>query len=245
MKKRLIAILVFACGFGSLSAQEESLKPLEGDWGILLNINGLINNIQINNNTSPYNTSVITGKYYLTDSKVLRLDIGPRISSVKTMREDSVGANLVGVDSTTTNTSLYLAAGIEKHFKGTKRLDPYIVGQVGLGFIGKTKVDTEIRDVSSIGTETTTITYEQDGGFSLGIMGTAGFNYFLAKNFALGAEYSVGYNFLKQGGNFSEITQVNPISGGITSEVKKGKDQTNKNTFEVEGAARLLISFYF
>ena len=161
------------------------------------------------------------------------------------MSEDSVGASLVGIDSTTTSSSLYLAVGLEKHFKGTKRLDPYIAGQVALGFIGKTKRDIEQREVTTAGTERTTVTYQQDGGFAIGLVGTAGFNYFLAKNFALGAEYSLGYNYLKQGGNYSEITQVTPISGGSTSDVEKGKLQTNSNTFNVDGTARIVLSYYF
>lgn len=245
MKKYLFAGILFAVTIISAKAQEETLKPQEGNWGLQLNVNGLIDNFKLTNSESSYNTSLITGKYFLSESKVIRIDFGPSISSVKTMTEDSVGASLVGIDSTITNSSLYLAIGLEKHFKGSKRLDPYIVGQMSFGFIGKTKVDAEQREVTASGTDRTTITYEKDGGFAFGIVGTAGFNYFLAKNFALGAEYSLGYSYLKQGGNFSEITQVKPISGGITSDVVKGKSQTNSNTFNVDGTARIILSYYF
>lgn len=248
MKKQLIALTLFGASFFNVSAQEETLKPIEGDWGVLLNLNGLIDDIRLSNVSTPYsenNASLITGKYYLSSEKAIRFDFGPSISSVKEMEEDSVGASLVGSERTTTNSSLYLAMGLEKHFKGTKRLDPYIAGQVALGFIGKTKIDTELKDVSSIGTETTTIIREEDGGFAFGLVGTAGFNYFIAKNFAFGAEYSISYNYIKEGGNFSEITQLNPISGGSSSTVEKGKIQTNSNTFNVDGNARILLSYYF
>lgn len=245
MRKQLITLVLLGTTFFTVSAQEVTLKPIEGDFGIMLNVNGLINNLRLSNINSPINTSLITGKYYLSTEKAIRVDFGPSISSIKTMSEDSVGASLVGIDSTTTSSSLYLAVGLEKHFKGTKRLDPYIAGQVALGFIGKTKRDIEQREVTTAGTERTTVTYQQDGGFAIGLVGTAGFNYFLAKNFALGAEYSLGYNYLKQGGNYSEITQVTPISGGSTSDVEKGKLQTNSNTFNVDGTARIVLSYYF
>lgn len=245
MKKQLIALALIGTSFFTVSAQEETLKPTEGDWGILLNLNGLIDNIRLTNPTSSYNTSLITGKYYLSSDKALRFDFGPSISSVKRMSEDSINGNLVGKDTTTTNSSLFLAFGLEKHLKGTKRLDPYIAGQISLGFIGKTKEDIEQRETSTIGTERTTITYQNDGGFGIGLVGTAGFNYFIAKNFAFGAEYSLSYNYLKVGGNSSTITQVTPISGGVTSNVEKGKRQVNTNTFNVDGTARILVSYYF
>ncbi len=245
MRKQLIAIALLGTAFFTVTAQEESLKPVEGDFGIMLNVNGLIDNLRLSNVTSPINTSLITGKYYLSAEKAIRIDFGPSISSIKTMTEDSVGASLVGIDSTTSKSSLYLAVGIEKHFKGTKRLDPYIAGQVAIGFIGKTKRDIKQREETTAGTERTTVTYQQDGGFAIGLVGTAGFNYFLAKNFAFGAEYSLGYNYLKQGGNYSEVTQVTPLSGGSTSDVEKGKLQTNSNTFNVDGTARIVLSYYF
>jgi hypothetical protein len=246
MKKVAFILLALIVSTSTLRAQEEeTFKPVEGDWGILLNINGLIDNINLSNTTSPINTTVITGKYYLSDTKVLRVDFGPSIRSFKESKEDSIGNSLRGIDSTYKKSSFYLAVGMEKHFTGTKRLDPYIAGQIGLGFIGKTKREQEIREVSSIGTDLTTITYEKDGGFAIGLTATAGFNYFVAKNFALGAEYSFGYNFQKEGGNFSLVEQVNPISGSPSSDVQKGKSQVNTNSFVAEGNARILLSYYF
>jgi hypothetical protein len=246
MKKVAFVLFALMVSIPMLRAQEEeTFKPVEGDWGILLNINGLINNIKLSNTTSPINTSLITGKYYLSDTKVLRVDFGPSIKTVKNSREDSIGANLRGIDSTYKKSSIYLAMGLEKHFSGTKRLDPYIAGQIGLGFIGKTKIEQETREVSSLGTDRETITYERDGGFALGLIATAGFNYFVAKNFALGAEYSFGYNYLKDGGNFSRVTRTEPISGSPSSIVEKGKNQVNTNSFVAEGNARILLSYYF
>lgn len=246
MRKIVVALFAILVSLPVLQAQEEeTLKPVDGNWGVLLNLNGLIDNIRLSNASSPINTSLVTGKYYLSTSKVLRVDLGPSIQSKKSFREDSIGSSLRAIDSTYKKSSLYLAVGLEKHFSGTKRLDPYIGGQIGIGLIGKTKIEEEIRTVSSAGTDRETITFEQDGGFAMGLNAIAGFNYFVAKNFALGAEYTLGYNFLKDGGNFSRVTQVNPISGSASSDVEKGKSQVNTNSFVVEGNARILISYYF
>src|SRR5690606_20853388 len=109
----------------------------------------------------------------------------------------------------------------------------------------KTKIEVEERMVQSAGTDKTTTTITRDGGFSFGIIGLVGFNYFVAKNFAFGAEYSLSYNYLGLGGNYSEVTRVEPLSGSTSSTVVKGKDMTKTNTFDADGTARILLSYYF
>lgn len=247
MKKILlfIALIIMVSGVATAQKTDERLKPTAGDWGFLINVDGLIDQIQFSSLKSPIQSSLLSVKYYKTNDLALRFDIGPKFISNTTKRADSIASNYFERDSTFSNFSLYLAGGVEKHFTTSKRLDPYLGASLGLGFIGKTKITEEERLIQPNGTEKTTVEYKRDGGFALGVFGTAGFNYFLAKNFALGAEYSVGYSFIKNGGNFSEITQIDPINGSNSTTVIKGKSQTNQNDFSVEGNTRILISYYF
>ena len=86
----------------------------------------------------------------------------------------------------------FIRPGIEKHFKGTDRLSPYIGMEFIVGFQTSTIV-SEITDGENKFKNPST-----SDGFSLGIGGLAGFDYYIARNLFLGLELNYSLTYFNQ-----------------------------------------------
>jgi len=106
----------------------------------------------------------------------------------------------------TSSMTLSLRPGYEKHFAGTDRLSPYW-GVEALFSLTTTKVETDnisTADVTFTNNSTaisapytiytTTRKGGSDAGTTLGINLLAGFDYYIAKNLSLGAEFGFGFS---------------------------------------------------
>lgn len=231
-------------------AQEDTLKGQKGDWGLSINISGLINNITIQNPKDGNGNFMIFGRKYLKDDVALRMGFNVAVDNQKWKNEDSIiipsgNTALRTIDSTMSRFDFSVFVGYEKHFGKTKRLDPYFAGDITIGRIGNTKIqaDTDIKDVT--GTDKTQHIIQYDGGFYFGLGAVAGFNYFIAPKFSLGAEFGYSYNFFKSGGDFNESVVNTPVSGAQSSTFSRGVREQSLNNINVRSSAAIMLSYFF
>lgn len=144
-----------------------------------------------------------------------------------------------------------LAPGIERHFKGTRRLDPYVGATLSLAFVGKQRtkgIDDFVDDDGSFEKiETNSLA---PGGFGLGLDGFIGFNYYVAKKISIGLEYSLGLSLIRIKGKFSDkITtseKSSPTGLVTTSTTETDGDEVGFSStyFGNKGVAGLSLIFY-
>ncbi|TXB66052.1 PorT family protein [Vicingus serpentipes] len=249
--KNLILLLALTIFSTVLLAQEiETLKGQEGDWGLSINISGIINDIRLENDKDANGNYMVFARKYLKDDVALRIGLNVTSDRNKWTTEDSLSLAsgsraLQTVDSSKTRFDFSVLVGYEKHMAGTKRLDPYFAAELMIGRIGNTKTDatTTLKDVT--GTDKTDFTRQQDGGFTMGLGLVAGFNYFIAPKFSLGAEFGFAYTYMKSGGNYSESTVNTPVSGSQTSTFILGKQEQSNNTIGISSTSGIVLSYFF
>jgi hypothetical protein len=244
MKK---AILIILTGLFSyvVMAQQDTLKPHAKNVGITFNVTGLINNISLGSLTDKNNNNALLGRYYLKNDLALRTGLGVYSVNNKWSTSDSVGTALVAMDSVQKRFDFTVTLGIEKHLGNTRRLDPYVGADLVVGAIGKTKINVDEKTSDNTGTATRQHIIQQDGGAVFGVSGLVGFNYFISRNFAIGAEYQLGYQVQRFGGDYSETTVNTPISGQSTSTFTKSINKTKYSGFSVNSTAGILLSIFF
>ena len=126
-----------------------------------------------------------------------------------------------------------------------KRLDPFVFGQLDISMIGKSRNEIDNRQISSIGTATTEREIIRDGGFALGLNLGGGFNYFLAKNFSVGSELYLGFQYVSLGGGVTDNT-TNTTAGGTRSSTFDSRDDISKTTvLNVDPTAQINFSYFF
>ena len=159
MKKIILSVAaVFAFGFANAQEETSGFKATKGNLTTELSVNGLIDNVNFNLQDQGFNNEMMfKARYFKSESIAYR------------------GLFTVGVDSETTKmnpddlkestTKIGLGFGIEKHFKGTERLSPYVGGA------------NEVKGPN---------------GFRVGARGVFGADYYFAKNLYLGVEAGLG-----------------------------------------------------
>lgn len=249
--QKLFSILFILMSF-SLVAQEstDTLKSRKGDWGVVLNLTGAIDNISLGTRKDANNNNNILVKYHLENDKVLRLGLG--LTSIRNNNFSSDSISLLSGnrawrerDSIETRFDFSITVGYEAHFKGTRRLDPYIGAELVVGRIGSTKINASTEITDKLGTQKIDRVIQQDGGFTFGINIVSGFNYFIAERFSLGAEVNLGYMINRLGGDQSESLLDTPVSGSQVSSFTNSKKGLSQRGFDVNSTAGLLLSYYF
>lgn len=249
MKKIFLSIVLITF-VSTIFAQEDTLKGQKGDWGISINISGIINNITLQNQKDGAGNYVVFGRKYIKDDVAIRLGLNVAYNSNNWNSEDSViigtgNSALRTIDSTVSRFDFSLSGGYEKHFGNTKRLDPYFAGVLTIGRIGntETKANTNVKDVT--GTDKTQHIIQQDGGFYFGLGAVAGFNYFIAPKFSLGAEFGYFYSYSKTGGDYNESVVNTPVSGAQSSTFSLGINEQSSNSLNVNSTASIMLSYFF
>ncbi len=250
MRKLIIAFTLILASTFITNAQQDTLKPVKGDWGFSLNISGLIDNIKIESIQDPNGNYSIFARHYLKDDQAIRIGFGLNYLKESTLFEDSVN-NSAGnrafreVDSTQSRFDFSISIGIEKHLGKTKRLDPYVGGELLIARLGNQKqtIDSNITDIT--GTDKFDRVIQLDGGFAFGIGGIAGFNYFFSKNISLGAEFAYAFTFVKSGGDFSVSENFTPVNGLSTSSFNNGKAENSRTSIGGVTTGSIMLSFFF
>ena len=91
---------------------------------------------------------------------------------------------------------IWLRPGYEKHFNGTKRLSPYIGGELKIGWQTST-LKSESQSAAEI-QETILKNGSFDDRFFIGIGALAGLDFYIAQNLFLGLEFNYGIYYFKQ-----------------------------------------------
>ena len=242
-----ILLILFAVVSVSAQNESESLLPKKGSFGTSLILDGLIDNIKLSSNENNYGQNILFGKYYLEDDLALRLGIGFSLNSSTREASDSSGAGLlfVELDSSRRVMSMNVSAGIEKHFVGTNRIDPYIFGQLDVSLIGKDRTELEARATSTIGTGTATQETIIDGGYAIGINAGMGLNFFLAKQLSVGSEVFLGFQHVALGGGISDNLTVVAADGTRSSTFSESSERTKTSDLNVSPTAQINISYFF
>ena len=193
MQKNFLLVTSLFVIFSKLNAQsgnEDSVfKPIAGEKTFELFINPF--------SPTPIKFNDVRLRKFVTDNKAYRL--GGTFGFIS--------------ESPNFNLNLSLASGIEKHFKGTKRLSPYIGGE--LSILGSFS-SSSIKD---IGTKVTT---KNSGSFSdgsnrsmfgFGLNALVGTDFYVSKHLYLGIEAGYGIIFNKILKNVHTVI----VDGGVTT----------------------------
>lgn len=250
MRKIAITFSILIASIFTVNAQSDTLKSRGGDWGFALNLTGLINNVSLGNVVDVNSNNAILAKHHLTNDKVLRLGFGIKSMNDSWLLEDSISLvsgnrALKTIDSTASRFDFSISVGIEKHLGTTRRLDPFVGGEMIIGRIGGTKIDgsTDVTDLT--GTEKTQDITQIDGGFNFGLNFIAGFNYFFAERISIGAEVNFGYLYSSNGGDYSHSRNTVPVNGPNVNSFESYKEKTSSKGFVVNSTAGLMLSFFF
>lgn len=211
MKKVLLLVGLAASTFAA-SAQNHQhedfkfFKPKKGDFTTEAGLVGGILNSEFALNN---NAGMLRGRYFIKNDLALRVGLNLSVANEK---ENVYGAgNALGFTSNT-NTTFAINAGIEKHFKGTARLSPYVGGDVifGLGNVHN-KADANNNGIYQAN-YTSTLSRTD---VSLGLRGIVGADYYIAPKVYLGGE--VGLGLLKTWTGDATFEYNNGINAGTNT----------------------------
>jgi len=230
MKKVLLTIAVLVC-----AATAFAQKPVRGDMGFGMRFSAF-NATAINaaNFNAVINSSELLYRYYLTDKIVVRAGFGiNNVNNSGTYKKDSTyffSSSIPAQDGKTVNqnnSSTYstkssgfsISPGVEYHFAGGSKLDPYAGIQVFLSSKGTTTVESTATTVDIYALNGKTIYESKEitktvtpGGLSFGVGAVTGFQYFFSEKFAVGAEYLLAFQNIRTGG-----TVTNSFNGTFTT----------------------------
>lgn len=206
----MLLCIAFAITAHYASAQESTsensdFKPEKGSFATELNFNPFKGNLSFNNVLNQ-----IKGRYFINSQLALRLGINVNSLDSNLNAGNPYGAQASFNSDKRKSTSFGLNLGIEKHFKGTKRLSPYLGADV---FWGTKSAKQEIsNNASTISVKNgwleviyyqslnppyyyNSVTTIIEGAYNrFGVTAVAGFDFYMAKNFFLGYEFNLGYS---------------------------------------------------
>lgn len=258
MRNFFVAVALLCIGFTALSQDDQQtnpstesempmsdLKPTDGYWGVSFDLSGLINNISLNSLKDDEGNNAVLLRHYVSDEYAVRLGFGLNSFNQQDNEVSNDGPLEIATETTSRQTSFYIAPGIEKHFLNARRLDPYIGANLGFGIIGKPRYTEKTTSTDTIGVSTFDLDSLIDGGFTFGLNVLAGFNYFVSDKFSIGAEYRFGYNYRRSGGDYSTVIIETPVSGSSTTTRNIGSIRSSQGGFLVNSTAGITLSYFF
>lgn len=239
MKSIMFVLLTFFVGLvyaQDIAVQKDNtLKPGKGNFVTELNFNPFQGNLSLNNSINQ-----IKGRYYIDDKLVLRLGLGLSVVDSAISYGNPYGAESYYNSNNRKSTAIDINIGLEKHFKGTGRLSPYIGIDLSYGTksasqnIVTTPYEMDIKNgwmeliyfQSGSGfyssTQIVANAYNRFGAFAV-----AGFDFYMAKNFFVGYEFNLGYFKTNFKSPDITVTGQNP---GYSSYVSENKSTTFKSS---------------
>jgi len=201
-----VCVLVSLLGFNGIA--QDSLKFANGEWSTEVNINPLNGEIALNNVINQ-----IKIRHISKSGKVHRFAL--TANSINRMAEmkEPYGYNSIDQEARQNTLLLGFNYGLEKHFKGTKRLSPYIGGELAfavkrsyqktednLSNENNTKVNGAWLSSEYYYTQygySIMYYYVERGFSSVGLNMVLGFDYYISNKLFVGFEFLVGINYLK------------------------------------------------
>ncbi|MGY6560582.1 MAG: hypothetical protein ACXITV_00605 [Luteibaculaceae bacterium] len=269
MKKVLFLAALFAAttGFSQelVSKKGERFLPEAGDFAIgvdaapFLNYFGNMFNSGFNPGfTNEFsNLNHLTGKMFIDENTAYRgqLVIGLTRASVFDMVPNaSAGGNMVENTTRFGETNIGLVGGIEKR-RGTGRLVGYYGGEAGI-IINSLTVTNEFGNSLNADNTNGGVARELESksglGFTFGVRGFAGVEYFILPKMSLGLEYGWGLGFFTQGYGETTTERFDLGSGSVVTETVEGTSRasfigfdTDNTNYLAGGAGMIRLNFHF
>ncbi|MBX7243282.1 MAG: hypothetical protein K1X92_16175 [Bacteroidia bacterium] len=225
MRKLVFSFLFIAGVASSVFAQApvDRVKPVAGDMGIGFKLTGIAN-VSFNDwDANHFNVPQLLYRYYVSDKFAIRTGLGLDLMNTKGtfFDEEQIGAikTTTDSDSSMTGMGFGISPGFEFHLASpAAKVDPYVGVVVGVSYLGTSEYQRRDKvDVFDFNTgqytsqSDITVRERTPGGLGFGGNALIGFNYFFSDNFALGAEYMLGYQMVNTGGEYE--TSVNGFTG--------------------------------
>jgi opacity protein-like surface antigen len=140
-------------------------------------------------------------------------------------------APLVGIDGSTSSTTIGVEGALEVHLT-TTRLSPYLGGGVGFS-LNSNESKPVVPPQAAPAYQTTT----KSGGTSINFFVMMGAEYFIVDQISLAAEYRLGYSMFSP--KDTEISSTNPA---VTTVTTKG---TSNHNLSLNSTGLLTLAVYF
>ena len=241
MRKIFLSALCFVVTCATFA----QIKPTAGSTGLGFKITGISNVAFADWRPDNFAVPQMLFRYYFSEKLALRTGLGVEVLNGKYSFEDryktvpnSVFETQVNIDTTVQQTNFSFLPGVEYHLASpASKLDPYVALEAGIAFQGA-KSTTYQNITDSINTQANVVVLhtelrraqQRPGGLGInaGILG--GFNYFFSENFAIGAEYRLGVNYLTTGGKVSDTYSLSVTpTGPVIPETTTSYIETNTN----------------
>jgi len=216
MKKIVLTAAVFALTLSTAFSQE--FKPKEKEIAVGVGLTDFKSFSLVNG---------ISGRYFYKSDLAIRASFNIDRESNADYDYDDKGAE---TKSTISNEMhLNLGLGVEKHFSGTDRLDPYAGADI---LVGLTSNNTEDKSTTS-----TVTSKSSDSNFGLRLL--AGADYYVLPKVYIGTEFGITFSSFSKGDR--------TISGGAESLTKKYDDKFTQSSIStsIGAAGAIRIGFRF
>ena len=140
---------------------------------------------------SPLKISGLKGRYFLSDSRALRMNLflGGSRSNQKQVAENSNGDEVL-LDNITSNFDFSIKPGYEIHFAGSEKFSPYLGGEM-LFAAKSNKTVAQFLDAADDKVKSKSTT----GSVTLGMNLLTGCDYYFTSKIFLGAELGLGFAY--------------------------------------------------
>jgi hypothetical protein len=201
---------------------QDSLKATHRNFSTELNVNLFQGQLTLNNAINQ-----IKFRYMTSNSLALRIGFTVDSKRIINNSESVYGVNPTKDNEKMTTTLIGVNFGLEKHFAGTKRLSPYIGGELAIGYKWS-------KDVLENNTGTITIdgawqqyqTFQNSNGYyytitnngergyvSYGLNIVTGFDFYMANHLFIGYELQFGFTNKKCSNiDITSTDSSNPIT---------------------------------
>lgn len=232
----LLGVARIACAQTTADTGTEGLKSRKGNFVTELNFNPFKGNLSLNNALNQ-----IKGRYFVQDDLALRLGVGINVLDSAANYGKPYGTTGFFNSNDRKGTGFDFNFGIEKHFKGTSRLSPYIGFDLSIG-TKRTKqslsTSSYTMDLKNAWMEVIYQPTNNGGYFSsmqlvpngytrLGAYAVAGFDFYVSKGLYVGYEFNLGYLNTKYKKPDITVTGTDP---GYASYVSENKTKTFKSS---------------
>lgn len=170
-------------------------------------------------------------RYFLNENMAIRFGLGYDASTSEDVSaENGDGTGALGT-LTMSNSGYYVAPGFEYHFGATERLSPY----AGLDLIiggGSYTEDGANHDGSGYMLDYTSENENKYSSFGVNLL--AGFDFYIAKNLFIGAEFGFGWTSMTDKEGTWSVS-----SGGTTTSGTSPEEKSSSMGIGTNGAVRL------
>jgi hypothetical protein len=202
-KKSVYLTLFFTIAITLNIAAQDTLKATYGNYITELNVNLFQGQLSLNNALNQ-----VKFRYMYAPGLALRIAVSAESKKSIHNSEMVYGTSPSKNNNKGTSTMIGVNFGLEKHFAGTKRLSPYIGGEIAVGYkwskyVSETNTLTTTTEgawsqyqyvQTSSGSYTYVSSNSERGFLSYGLNFVTGFDFYMAKHLFIGYEIEFGFS---------------------------------------------------